>query len=124
VRDRLRAGASIEIDWQGAVQVRRRMPEAIEIFVLPPSLECLEQRLRARAQDAPDVIAARPGRGARRDVSRGRVRLRDRQRRVRAGIAGSSRRRAPAHPAAARRASAPRFQIADVSACAETADVR
>ncbi len=61
VRDQLQAGASIvlEIDWQGAAQVRRRIPESIGIFVLPPSMAVLEQRLRARAQDAPDVIAAR-----------------------------------------------------------------
>jgi guanylate kinase len=61
VRDRLAAGASIvlEIDWQGAAQVRRRIPESLGIFVLPPSMAALEQRLRARAQDAPDVIAAR-----------------------------------------------------------------
>jgi guanylate kinase len=61
VRDRLAAGASIvlEIDWQGAAQVRRRLPESIGIFVLPPSLAALEQRLRARGHDAPDVIAAR-----------------------------------------------------------------
>lgn len=61
VRAELAAGANIvlEIDWQGAAQVRRRFPESIGVFVLPPSLAALEQRLRARAQDAPDVIAAR-----------------------------------------------------------------
>jgi guanylate kinase len=61
VRQRLAAGASIvlEIDWQGAAQVRRRLPESIGIFILPPSLAVLEQRLRRRAQDAPEVIAAR-----------------------------------------------------------------
>ncbi len=61
VRDRLAAGASIvlEIDWQGAAQVRRRLPDSIGIFVLPPSAAALEQRLRTRGQDAPDVIAAR-----------------------------------------------------------------
>jgi guanylate kinase len=61
VRGRLAAGASIvlEIDWQGAAQVRRRFPDSIGIFVLPPSLAALEQRLRSRAQDASEVIAAR-----------------------------------------------------------------
>jgi len=61
VRDQRHAGASIllEIDWQGAQQVRRRIPDAIGIFVLPPSLEVLEQRLRSRAQDGAEVIARR-----------------------------------------------------------------
>jgi len=61
VRDQRREGASIllEIDWQGAQQVRRRIPDAIGIFVLPPSLEVLEQRLRSRAQDGAEVIARR-----------------------------------------------------------------
>ncbi|MGA0115273.1 MAG: guanylate kinase [Burkholderiales bacterium] len=49
----------LEIDWQGAAQVRRLMPGAISIFILPPSFETLLQRLNARAQDAPDVIAGR-----------------------------------------------------------------
>ena len=49
----------LEIDWQGAAQIRKLKPEAVAIFVLPPSLEVLEERLRGRAQDSPDVIAAR-----------------------------------------------------------------
>lgn len=49
----------LEIDWQGAAQVRKLMPEAISIFILPPSFETLLQRLNARAQDAPEVIARR-----------------------------------------------------------------
>ncbi|MBX3665909.1 MAG: guanylate kinase [Burkholderiales bacterium] len=49
----------LEIDWQGAAQVRRLMPAAISIFILPPSLDALLQRLNARGQDAPDVIARR-----------------------------------------------------------------
>lgn len=49
----------LEIDWQGAAQVRRLLPEAIGIFILPPSLEALESRLRKRAQDSDDVIAHR-----------------------------------------------------------------
>lgn len=61
VETRLTADTDIvlEIDWQGAAQVRRLMPRAISIFILPPSFEVLLQRLNARAQDAPDVIAGR-----------------------------------------------------------------
>jgi guanylate kinase len=49
----------LEIDWQGAAQVRGLMPAAISIFILPPSFEALLQRLNSRAQDAPEVIATR-----------------------------------------------------------------
>lgn len=49
----------LEIDWQGAAQVRQLMPAAISIFILPPSFEALLQRLNSRAQDAPEVIAQR-----------------------------------------------------------------
>ena len=49
----------LEIDWQGAKQVRALMPEAIGIFVLPPSVQSLRGRLTTRAQDSEDVIAAR-----------------------------------------------------------------
>jgi guanylate kinase len=49
----------LEIDWQGAEQVRRLYPESIGIFILPPSMAELERRLRARAQDAEDVIRRR-----------------------------------------------------------------
>ncbi len=49
----------LEIDWQGARQIRRHFPEAIGIFILPPSIEALESRLRSRGQDAPHVIAKR-----------------------------------------------------------------
>jgi len=61
VKRTLAAGNDIvlEIDWQGAQQVRRRFPEAVGIFVLPPSLAALEKRLAHRGQDAPEVIAAR-----------------------------------------------------------------
>lgn len=61
VGEQLGGGADLllEIDWQGARQVRRLMPGAVAIFVLPPSLEALEQRLRARRQDSPEVIARR-----------------------------------------------------------------
>lgn len=49
----------LEIDWQGAEQIKRKMPSAIGIFVLPPSLQTLKKRLDKRAQDAPEVIARR-----------------------------------------------------------------
>ncbi len=55
------AGSDIllEIDWQGAAQVRRLIPDAIGIFVLPPSFEALVSRLNTRATDAPEVISRR-----------------------------------------------------------------
>lgn len=61
VRSQLHAGNDIvlEIDWQGARQVRGLMPEAIGIFILPPSLEVLQQRLHDRRQDSPTVIGRR-----------------------------------------------------------------
>ncbi len=49
----------LEIDWQGARQVRESMPESLSIFVLPPSLEELERRLRNRRTDSGDVIERR-----------------------------------------------------------------
>jgi guanylate kinase len=49
----------LEIDWQGAEQVRRLHPDAIGIFILPPSMAELERRLRARAQDSEQVIQRR-----------------------------------------------------------------
>lgn len=49
----------LEIDWQGARIVRSKIAEAISIFVLPPSLETLEQRLRLRDTDTPEIIARR-----------------------------------------------------------------
>ena len=49
----------LEIDWQGAAQVRRLYPQAISIFVLPPSIETLQNRLNGRGQDSAEVIAKR-----------------------------------------------------------------
>ncbi len=49
----------LEIDWQGARQVRSRFPEALGIFILPPSIEALERRLHQRGQDEPSVISRR-----------------------------------------------------------------
>ena len=49
----------LEIDWQGARQVRQLYPEALGIFILPPSLNALEERLRGRGTDSDDVIQRR-----------------------------------------------------------------
>ncbi len=49
----------LEIDWQGAEQVRRLIPETVALFILPPSLACLRQRLTGRGTDSGDVIDAR-----------------------------------------------------------------
>ena len=49
----------LEIDWQGAAQVRRLIPDSVHIFILPPSIEALRERLTKRAQDPPDVIEQR-----------------------------------------------------------------
>ncbi len=49
----------LEIDWQGAAQVAEKIPEAVRIFILPPSIESLEARLTARGQDDANVIAQR-----------------------------------------------------------------
>jgi len=49
----------LEIDWQGAAQIRRLLPDCVGIFILPPSLETLEERLNGRGQDDPDVIRHR-----------------------------------------------------------------
>lgn len=49
----------LEIDWQGARQIKRYYPDAVGIFILPPSLEALESRLLNRGQDSAQVIAKR-----------------------------------------------------------------
>jgi guanylate kinase len=49
----------LEIDWQGAQQVKRLFPEAVGVFVMPPSVEELERRLRGRGQDSEEVIQRR-----------------------------------------------------------------
>ncbi len=49
----------LEIDWQGATQVRRLFPGCISIFILPPSIQALEARLHGRGKDSPEVIARR-----------------------------------------------------------------
>ena len=61
VEQSLEAGQDLilEIDWQGARQIRRALPECISIFILPPSRAELERRLRGRGTDADDVIRRR-----------------------------------------------------------------
>jgi guanylate kinase len=49
----------LDIDVQGAAQLKKRIPDAVSIFILPPSREVLEQRLRARSQDKEEVIRRR-----------------------------------------------------------------
>jgi guanylate kinase len=70
IEQQLASGRDIllEIDWQGASQVRKLMPHAISIFILPPSLSALETRLKGRGQDSAEVIAQRL-RAAREDIS-------------------------------------------------------
>ena len=58
----------LEIDWQGARQVREKLPNAVGVFILPPSLEELERRLRSRGQDSDETIARRLV-AAREDIS-------------------------------------------------------
>lgn len=61
VESQLQQGHDIllEIDWQGAQQVRKLMPQATSIFILPPSLETLRQRLSNRGQDSQEIIDRR-----------------------------------------------------------------
>lgn len=61
IKEETAAGRDIllEIDWQGAAQVRRVFPDCISIFILPPSLAALESRLKGRNQDSAEVIAQR-----------------------------------------------------------------
>ena len=57
----LRQGKSVifDIDWQGARAIREKMPEAVSIFILPPSRAALQERLTARGQDSPEVVESR-----------------------------------------------------------------
>ena len=61
VEEQLRQGHDVilEIDWQGAQQVRRAMPQCVSIFILPPSRRALAERLARRATDSPEIIARR-----------------------------------------------------------------
>ena len=61
IEDRITLGQDVvlEIDWQGALQIKRLFPNAILIFILPPSWEELLQRLHRRGEDRPEVIERR-----------------------------------------------------------------
>ena len=61
LRDQVAHGRDVllEIDWQGAAQVRRLIPDAVHIFILAPSLASLKERLEKRGQDSPEVILRR-----------------------------------------------------------------
>ncbi|MBK8133954.1 MAG: guanylate kinase [Gammaproteobacteria bacterium] len=61
VEEQLNNGTDVvlEIDWQGAIQVRRLLPDCIRVFILPPSIDTLMTRLTGRRQDQPEVIQER-----------------------------------------------------------------
>ncbi len=61
IAEQMRAGTDVllEIDWQGAQQVKKQFPGAVGIFILPPSIAALEERLQKRGQDEPQVITRR-----------------------------------------------------------------
>lgn len=61
IEDQIRSGNDLllEIDWQGASQVRKLFPDALTLFILPPSLAELKRRLEGRGQDSAEVIARR-----------------------------------------------------------------
>ena len=61
VDPQLAAGRDVllEIDWQGARQVRAKVPDAVSVFILPPSRRALEERMRKRGQDSEEVIQRR-----------------------------------------------------------------
>ncbi|MFC3108010.1 guanylate kinase [Undibacterium arcticum] len=61
ITEQMQAGTDVllEIDWQGAQQVKKQFPHAVGIFILPPSIAALEERLKKRGQDEPQVITRR-----------------------------------------------------------------
>ena len=61
IEDQMKIGHDVllEIDWQGAQQVKKQFRNAVEIFILPPSLDALADRLRKRGEDEPNVITRR-----------------------------------------------------------------
>ena len=61
IEQRMKQGADVvlEIDYQGAIQVKRIFPNAVLVFILPPSMEELRSRLERRAEDSPEVIEVR-----------------------------------------------------------------
>ena len=73
IEERITGGQDVvlEIDWQGALQIKQLFPTAILIFILPPSWDELRQRLHRRGEDGPEVIATRMA-NARVEVSKAR----------------------------------------------------
>lgn len=73
IEERLERGEDVvlEIDWQGAQQIQRLFPQTVTIFILPPSWAELEQRLKRRGEDKPEVIQARMA-NAREEVAHAR----------------------------------------------------
>jgi guanylate kinase len=70
--ERIRASGQdilLDVDVQGAEQVRKAEPDAVTVFIMPPSFEALEERLRGRRQDSPEVIQGRLA-AARREIRR------------------------------------------------------
>ena len=61
IAEQMKAGTDVllEIDWQGAHQIKKQFPHAVGIFILPPSITALEERLKKRGQDEPQVILRR-----------------------------------------------------------------
>ncbi|RKP50741.1 guanylate kinase [Trinickia fusca] len=61
IEEQMKSGHDVllEIDWQGAQQVKKQFRNAVELFILPPSLDALEERLKKRGQDEPNVITRR-----------------------------------------------------------------
>lgn len=61
IKEQMKGGRDVllEIDWQGAQQVRKQFRNAVGVFILPPSLDALEDRLKKRGQDAQNVIVRR-----------------------------------------------------------------
>ena len=61
VEDSLQQGLDVilEIDWQGAQQIKQLLPDTLSIFILPPSIAVLQHRLQNRGQDAPEIITRR-----------------------------------------------------------------
>ncbi|MGV8894544.1 MAG: guanylate kinase [Burkholderiaceae bacterium] len=61
IADQIKIGTDVllEIDWQGAQQIKKQFPHAVGIFILPPSIDALEERLTKRGQDEPHIITRR-----------------------------------------------------------------
>ena len=78
IEQRLMGGEDVvlEIDWQGALQIKQLFPHAVLIFILPPSWDELAQRLHRRGEDRPETIATAPGQCPRRGGAGPALRLR------------------------------------------------